>query len=64
MWIRVLWAGLRVAMWITHVGGQFRHGLLEKSLNFGRNDFQEEDEDSNFSVFRVRRFTEWPESLH
>ena len=22
MWIGVLWAGLRVAFWITHVGGQ------------------------------------------
>ena len=22
-----------VGMWITHVGGKFRHGLLEKSLN-------------------------------
>ena len=32
MWIGVLWAGLRVAMWITHVDGKFRHGLLEKSL--------------------------------
>ena len=32
MWIGVLWAGLRVAMWITHVGGKFHHGLLEKSL--------------------------------
>ena len=32
MWIGVLWAGLRVAMWITHLGGKFRHGLLEKSL--------------------------------
>ena len=32
MWIGVLWAGLRVSMWITHVGGKFRHGLLEKSL--------------------------------
>ena len=32
MWIGVLWAGLRrVAMWITHVGVKFRHGLLEKS---------------------------------
>ena len=30
MWISVLWAGLRVAMWITHVGGKFRHGLLER----------------------------------
>ena len=34
MWIGVLWAGLRVAMWIAHVGGNFRHGLLEKSLVF------------------------------
>ena len=33
MWIGVLWAGLRVATWITHVGGKYRHGLLEKSLN-------------------------------
>ena len=33
MWIGVLWAGLWVAMWITHVGGKFRHGLLEKSPN-------------------------------
>ena len=32
MWIGVFWAGLRVAMWIAHVGGKFRHGLLEKSL--------------------------------
>ena len=32
MWIGVLWAGLRVAMWIAHVGGKHRHGLLEKSL--------------------------------
>ena len=31
MWIGVLWAGLR-AMWITHVSGKSRHGLLEKSL--------------------------------
>ena len=32
MRIGVLWAGLRVAMWITHVGGKFGHGLLAKSL--------------------------------
>ena len=32
MWIGVLWTGLQVAMWITHVGGKYRHGLLEKSL--------------------------------
>ena len=30
MWIGVLRAGVRVAMWITHVGGKFRYGLLEK----------------------------------
>ena len=30
----MLWAGLRVAMWIAHVGGKFRHGLLETSLIF------------------------------
>ena len=29
-----------------------------------RADFQEGDEDSNFSVFRVRRFSEWPAPLH
>ena len=34
MWIGVLWAGLRVAMWIAHVGGKYRHGLLETSLIF------------------------------
>ena len=34
MWISVLWAGLRVAMWITHVGGKYHHGLLEKSEIF------------------------------
>ena len=32
MWIGVLWPGVRVAVWIAHVGGKFRHGLLEKSL--------------------------------
>ena len=34
MWTSLFWAGLRVTMWITHVGGKFRHGLLEieKSL--------------------------------
>ena len=29
-----------------------------------RADFREGDDDSDFSVFRVRRFTEWPEPLH
>ena len=32
MWIGVLWAGLRVAMWITRMGGKFHRGRLEKSL--------------------------------
>ena len=27
-------------------------------------DFREGNEDSNFSLFRVRRFTEWPGPLH
>ena len=29
-----------------------------------RADLREGGEDSNFSVFRVRRFTEWPGALH
>ena len=29
-----------------------------------RADFREGDEDSNLSLFRVRRFTEWPGPLH
>ena len=29
-----------------------------------RADFREGDEDSNFSIFRLRRFSEWPEPLH
>ena len=29
-----------------------------------RADFREGEEDSNFSVFRVRRFSEWLEALH
>ena len=29
-----------------------------------RADFREGDEDSNFSIFRVRHFSEWPEPLH
>ena len=33
-------------------------------LKILRADFREGDEDSNFSVFRVRRFSEWPEPLH
>ena len=29
-----------------------------------RADFQEGDEDSNFSVLRIWPFTEWPRPLH
>ena len=32
MWIGVLWAGLRVTMWITYVGIKFRHGLLARKV--------------------------------
>ena len=39
VWIGVLWAGLWVAMYITHVGGKFRHGLLEKSSSFCDENF-------------------------
>ena len=41
-------------------GGAFYQGQ-KKVL---RADFREGDEDSNFSVFRVQRFSEWPEPLH
>ena len=37
---------------------------LVSIASFVRADFREGDEDSNFSVFRVRRFSEWPEPLH
>ena len=33
-------------------------------LPWVRADFWEGDEDSSFSVFKVRRFSEWPEPLH
>ena len=36
----------------------------ESEISQLRADFREGDEDSNFSVFRVRRFSEWPEALH
>ena len=40
------------------------HGSLCSGCGFLiRADFREGDEDSNFSVFRVRRFTEWPGAL-
>ena len=37
---------------------------LNKFHYFERDDFWEVDLDSNFLVFRVRRFTEWPGPLH
>ena len=48
--------------------GKFPETLSERFLEFPlrvlRADFREGDEDSNFSVFRVRRFTGWPKPLH
>ena len=43
------------SIFITFVGGY---------KNTVRVDFREGDEDSNFSLFRVWRFTEWPGPLH
>ena len=52
----------------NHIGRGERPELasaLQKVVgDFLRADFWEGDEDSNFSVFRVRRFSEWPEPLH
>ena len=43
----------------------YRTGIAEIPLGSGlRAGFWEGDEDSNFSVFGVRRFSEWPEPLH
>ena len=36
---------------------------VEKALSISA-DCREGDEDSNFSVFRIRGFTEWPGPLH
>ena len=46
--------------WSTVLGNW--HHLLSKCCL--RADFGEGEEDSNFSFFRVRRFSEWPEALH
>ena len=37
---------------------------LHDTMSLIRADFQEGDEDSNFPVFRIRRFTESPGPLH
>ena len=74
MWIGMLWTGLPVTMWITHVGGKFRHDLLEKSLiaslffNFlllfcsfaGESArFKIENARSETRVFKTRRFADY-----
>ena len=64
MWIGVLWAGLRAAMWITHVGGKFRHGLLEKSL-IGQSDPCMDKKTGNSTKNRKRGCaTKVPEGHH
>ena len=66
---RVGWlpAGLGVLAGVC-VGSGRGGSVREKNSTTGRPeiraDFQEGDEDSNFSVFRVRWFSEWPEPLH
>ena len=42
-------------------GRALQKGVFLPSI---RADFREGDEDSNFSLFRIRRFTEWPGPLH
>ena len=51
MWIGVLWAGLRVSMWITHVGGKFREFALAYIGN-GRNTVSR-------VLFRTKELTEF-----
>ena len=41
-----------------------KHWGKRNFINFVRADFREGDADSNFSIFRVRRFTESPRPLH
>ena len=53
----MLWAGLRVAMWITKVGGKLRHGLLEKSLKIPRLRFTEE-------IPKIKETKGWRMSRH
>ena len=60
MWIGVLWAGLRVAMWITHVGGKFRHGLPEKSLIFHRPKFAQKNNHREALQGWPRQEVPWP----
>ena len=60
----------------THKANKFARTAPKNLLNNSRGlpgrypikqvraDFREGEEDSNFSIFRVRRFSEWPEPLH
>ena len=57
--------------WITFIGNEqcaqtlFSHKLFEHPRGSGTSrQIWEGDEDSNFSIFRIRRFSEWPEPLH
>ena len=63
--LKVSW-GCAPAWGATRQGGCFwvstPFGILKRS--WIRADFREGDEQSNFSVFRVWRFSEWPEPLH
>ena len=59
---------------VYHAGDNDRHGYLWTLTNILRlvftmanevgADFWEVDLDSNFSIFGVRQFTEWPGPLH
>ena len=54
------WSSLRKTRGVAFLWG---YGAC-LSRNLIRDDFREGDEDNNFSVFRVRQFTESPEPLH
>ena len=57
--------GLPISVFCWAEGGRYDHQRMPRHLPMPvRADFREGDEDSNFSVFRVRRFTEWPGPLH
>ena len=51
-------------MWVRGFLSGVRREKHAPSREFIRADFRKGDEDSNFSIFRVRRFTEWPGPLH
>ena len=51
------------AVCLRQISAEFHMLDLQKVRKLG-DDFREGDEDSNFSIFGVRRFSEWPEPLH